>query len=142
MYNMLNVYEMTYYYRINYGDWFEKYSSPLDNHYCLINSDENVLENVKWQNLSWDMFNSALKNHFLGGLERGKTFFAGKPYIRIYDTRHEHYDTYFDDDERTFSVKVQYTKINPTVEWLQKNLNANEFIQYFKSRGMMICPIT
>lgn len=139
---MYNVYEKTYYYRIDGGIWFEKLSSVWEDNYCLIESNEDVFEEVKWQDLSWDMLNASLKNYPLRGIVRGKTFISKRPYIRFYDTRGEHYDNYFDDDKHQFSIKVAYTKLTPSIEWLTENLTADEFIKYFTSRGMMVCPIT
>lgn len=137
-----NIYKATYYQRIDNGVWFETCFNIFHDDYRLLDVDVESFETILHQDYTWKMFDEVLKTEKINGIERRKTLIAKKPYIRIYDPRGEYHWDYCDDGKHTFSVKVIYTKLNPSVEWLQKHLTADEFIKYFKSRGMMVCPIT
>ena len=76
------------------------------------------------------------------GLYIGQTMFRRRPYIKIGGAFVSDYTRYFSQNAHTISYKVVYLeKKNITLEWIMKHLSADKAIQYFKDRGINICPI-
>ena len=76
------------------------------------------------------------------GMSAGQTFFQHRPYIEISNPRYLECERYYAKDAHTISYKlVCQEKECVTLEWIMGHLSAEKAIQYFKERGMSICPI-
>ena len=71
-----------------------------------------------------------------------KPFFRHRPYIEINTPHCLEYERYYAKDAHTISYKLIFReKKDVTLEWIMEHLSAEKAIQYFKERGMSICPI-
>lgn len=76
------------------------------------------------------------------GMFTGQTPFRHRPYIEIGGLFRSDYVRYYAKDAHTISYKLVFReKKNVTLEWIMEHLSAEKAIQYFKERGMSICPI-
>ncbi len=76
------------------------------------------------------------------GMSAGQTLFRHRPYIEISNPHYLECERYYAKDAHTISYKlVCREKEGVTLEWIMEHLSAEKAIQYFKERGMSICPI-
>lgn len=76
------------------------------------------------------------------GVYAGMTMFLHRPFIEVGEFYRSEYTRLFAKDVHSFSYKVISEEMrHVTLEWIMKHLSAEQAIQYFKERGMNVCPI-
>lgn len=77
------------------------------------------------------------------GLVTDKTFFRKRPYIRAFRCGwHDETWRFFPKDFNTISYRVLYEERSyVSMKWIFEHLSADKAVQYFKERGMNVCPI-
>lgn len=131
---MLKVYHVTNYVSINGGEWREV---GYGDH---VLSDKDLHETPPFNLMSFDSaYEWFLKNH-LSGVIPFVTYFRHKPviYIKYADA----FDRVCYKHFNTMAYKREFKEWpDVTLEWIIKNLPADECIQYLKDRGITACPI-
>jgi hypothetical protein len=130
---MLKVYSITDYVSIDGSDWREV---GYGGHHATDKELPDTIVN-HW---SFDELLEYLGEKYLSGVKRDETLFGHKPIIYV------NYIDAWDWVEyrrfKTLSYKRTFKEWNDvTLEWIMKNLSADECIQYLKDRGMTACPI-
>ena len=130
---MLKIYHKNNYVSVDGGPW--RVIS-----YGEIASDEELETQLVLDNLSFDEAYDYLSQNHLGGVYIDETFFRHKPIITVnyyssFDpARYKHF--------KTISYKTAYAEwTTVSLDWIMKNLSADQCIQYLKERGMTACPI-
>ena len=132
---MLKVYSIKDYVSIDGADWRE-----VGGWGHRVADDTKVPDSINIGQMSFDETYDHLSKNSLCGVYRDSTFFRHKPTIRI------RYNDSWDDVAyqcfHTFAYKRTFVEMeNVTLEWIMKNLSADECIQYLKDRGITTCPI-
>lgn len=132
---MLKVYSIKDYVSIDGADWRE-----VGGWGHRVADDTKVPDSINIGQMSFDETYEYLSKNSLCGVYRDSTFFRYKPTIRV------NYNDAWDDVAyqrfNTFAYKRTFVEMeNVTLEWIMKNLSADECIQYLKDRGMTACPI-
>ena len=136
---MLKVYKVHNYVSIDGAPWREvvwSWFGPIE---CKTTDKELNGENMLCHT-SFDEAYAYLKNSPLDGLYASETFWRCKPRIgiRYRDTCDIVYYNHFD----TISYNIIYEEWKDvSLEWIVKNLSADECIQYLKERGITTCPM-
>lgn len=135
---MLKIYIVKSMFQINRQEW-----EPCgDSGYACLDESEVPGEVIKLDRCSFSEAYQSIPNLQLNGVYVGKTAFRHRPYIAvnswgIYDPRR-----FYAKDANTISYKQVFReKEYVTLEWITKHLSSDKAIQYFKERGMSICPI-
>ena len=130
---MLKVYNVTDYVSINGGEWCEV-------GYGYRVTDQELYDTVPLNFMSFESAYDYLSSNALHRVYRDVSFFRKKPVICVNymygcDTaRYTHFNT--------MAYKTTYKEWSDvTLEWIMKNLSADQCIQYLKDRGMTACPI-
>ena len=130
---MLKVYAVTDYVAINGGDWYEVC-------YGYQVTDKELHDTVPLNFMSFESAYNYLSHNTLNSVYRDTTLFRKKPVIcvsYIYPLDSARYTNL-----RTMAYKTTYKEWSDvSLDWLMKNLSADECIQYLKDRGMTACPI-
>lgn len=131
---MLKVYNVTDYISIDGKPWREIACGNIA-------SDKELESQLILDNLSFDEVREYLQQHNLTGIWNDSTFFRKKPTIKIY-CAYNMWDPIIYKNFNTLSYKREYKEwSNVSLDWIMKNLSADECIQYLKERGMTACPI-
>lgn len=136
---MMKIYKVHNYVSIDGGDWRKVTRSWFDCDRCEVHSSKPRMKFI----LSGNSFNEAyeyLSNNKVDGLLSDTTFWRKKPQIWIQyedaleavEYKHFHVITY----KREY---VEWTDVS--LEWIMKNLPADQCIQYLKERGITTCPM-
>ena len=130
---MLKVYDVTKLVSIDGAAWYE-----IGGGYKVAN--EKPENNLILYNASFDEVRDYLSNNHLAGIWNDNTFFLKKPTIKI-QSRYG-WDSVEYRRFKTLSYQIKYKEwTNVSLDWIIKNLSADECIQYLKERGMTTCPI-
>lgn len=136
---MLKIYDPIYYISIDGGPW-ERLEDLFDTNWFVTDEDlpetEILLDDVSFQE-AYDY----LHDNYISGARIHRTFFKDKPQLSL---------LYFNTIDRKNIKKCEGFSLcaknrprkNVTLDWILKHLEADQAIQYFKERGMEICPIT
>lgn len=132
---MLKIYSTTSYVSIDGSLWSEV---GLHNEYVALNEPpENKLV---FRGISFDELYEYLSHNYLCGLKKDVTLFRSKPLIWV-----QYSDAFDPVSYRHFNNLLYKTEFrecdNLSLDWIMKNLSADECIQYLKDRGMTACPI-
>lgn len=137
---MLKIYKTRSLFQINRQKW-ERCGSTG---YCCKEESEVKEELVLLDKCSFeDAMLKILDNlsHF-DGVYTDMTMFLHRPFIKVYGLFSSESTRLFAKDVRSFSYKVTYEEMEyVTLEWIMRHLKAEQAIQYFKERGMNVCPI-
>jgi hypothetical protein len=130
---MLKIYLVTNYVSIDGADWREV-------GYGGYQAADQKPGDIEVHNLSFDKVREYLETNRLDGVRNDATLFRKRPIISVRYTGawdavgYRHFDT--------LSYKREFKEwTDVTLEWIMKNLSADECIQYLKERGMTACPI-
>lgn len=136
---MFKIYKVKNYVSVDGADWRRVvFSWFISTEYKTSN------KSLKTQHILCDVsFNEAreyLQNNSLDGVFNDSTFWKNKPIVSV---------RYYDADDivnyrhfNTISYKREYEEWKDvTLEWIIKNLSAEETIQYLKERGITTCPM-
>ena len=132
---MLKIYSVTSYVSIDGTFWREV---GLHNEYVALN--EKPENKLFFTGISFDELYEYLSSNYLCGIKSDTTLFRSKPLIKIQysDAWDPVYYKHFD----RLLYKMEYKECdNLSLDWIMKNLSADECIQYLKDRGMTTCPI-
>ena len=136
---MLKIYDPIYSVSIDGGPW-ERLEDQFDTNWFVTDEDlpetELLLDDVSFQE-AYDY----LHDNYISGARTCRTAFKGKPQLSL---------LYFNASDRKYIKKCEgfwlraenKFRENATLDWILKNLPANQAIQYLTERGMGICPIT
>ena len=136
---MLKIYDPIYAVSIDGGPW-ERLEDPFDTNWLVTDEDlpetELLLDDVSFQE-AYDY----LRENYISGARTCRTIFKGKPQLSL---------LYFNTIDRKyikkckrFSLRVENKfRKNVTLDWILKNVEADQAIQYLTERGMGICPKT
>ena len=138
---MLKIYETHSLFQINHQKW-ERCGVGG---YCCKGESKVKKELVLLDKCSFeDAMLKILDNqsHF-DGVYADMTMFLHRPFIEAgCGFFRSEYTRFFAKDVRSFSYKVIYEEMEDvTIEWIIQHLSAERAIQYFKERGMTVCPI-
>ena len=134
---MLKIYDPIYSVSIDGGPW-ERLEDPFDTNQFVTDEDlpetELLLDDVSFQE-AYDY----LCDNYISGARTCSTVFKGKPQLSL---------LYFNTIDRKYIKKCEEfwlraenrLRENVTLDWILKHLEADQAIQYFKERGMEICP--
>ena len=135
---MLQLYDKTIYLVV--GDRAIK----LARHHNIIRDDEFVLDETPLENATWEQTKRAIENHQLSHLMYvGKTFWRKRPYISaVVCPLDGPAPKFFQDDSVRFSVYCIYVQDECyTMNDVIKHARADQAVQWFKERGMTVCPM-
>jgi hypothetical protein len=132
---MLKIYNIKDYVSIDGGDWRE-----VGGWGHRVADDAKAPDSIHLGQMSFDETHKYLSENSLCGVCKDSTFFRHKPTIRV------RYNDAFDDVTyqhfNTFAYKRTFVEMEDvSMEWIMKNLSADQCIQYLKERGMTACPI-
>lgn len=103
-------------------------------------TDAELQHRILLDNASFDETREYLKNKVSDAMFNDKTFFRGRPLIKINYSDCWEYVTYRQFD--TLSYKRVYKEWeHVTMKWLMEHASSNEVIQYLKERGITTCPM-
>ncbi len=98
-----------------------------------------LLNRCSFAEAAQEIFNN--QSHF-DGVYADTTMFLHRPFIEVVEFYRSEYTRPFAKDVHSFSYKVVSKEMEDvTLEWIMKHLSAEQAIQYFKERGMNVCPI-
>lgn len=136
---MLKIYDPLYFVSINCGPW-ERLENLFDTNWFVSDKDlpetELLLDGVSFQE-AYDY----LRDNDIFGARTYKTFFKDRPRLSL---------LYFGTIDRKnikncdrFCLRVENRpRKNVTLDWILKNVEAYQAIQYLAERGMGICSKT
>ena len=136
---MLKIYDPIYAVSIDGGPW-ERLEDQFDTNWFVTDEDlpetELLLDGVSFQE-AYDY----LRENYISGAGARRTFFKDKPQLSL---------LYFNKKKKKNIKKCEgfwllaknRLRKNVTMDWILKNLEADQAIQYLTERGMGICPIT
>lgn len=136
---MLKIYDPIYFISIDGGPW-ERLEDLFDTNWFVTDEDlpetELLLNDASFQE-TYDY----LHENYISGARTRRTFFKDKPQLSL---------LYFNTIDRKNIKKCEgfwllaknRLRKNVTLDWILKNLEADQAIQYLKERGMEICPKT
>lgn len=139
---MLKIYDLSQQFKIDDGDWESCGSTGW---YCK-EEREVIPEILLADHLNWqDMKRliEAAPSGILDGFEIKKTFFFKRPYISVsVGWWPNEIGRLYQNNPHTISYRVlRKENTSISMEWILENLPADKAIQYFKDRGMSVCPI-
>lgn len=99
---------------------------------------ELVLDNVSWKEL-YDEIIDGKASHYM---YVGNTFWKKRPYISASGFCSEDLPKYFEGDTSKFTIAWVY-KLDKhyTVNSVLKHAKADQAVQWFKERGLSVCPL-
>lgn len=136
---MLKIYDPIYSVSIDGGPW-KRLEDQFDTNWFV--SDEEVPETeLLLDDVSFQEAYDYLHENYISGARTCRTIFKGRPQLSL---------LYFNTIDRKYIKKCEgfwlraknRLRENVTLDWILKHLEADQAIQYFKERGMEICPIT
>lgn len=135
---MLKIYDPIYSVSIDSGPW-ERLGNPFDTNWFV--SDEDLPETkLLLDGASFQEAYDYLHENYIAGARTCRTFFKDKPqlsllYLNTIDGKN------VKKCEGFWLRAENRLRKNVTLDWILKHLEADQTIQYFKERGMGICPI-
>lgn len=130
---MLKVYSVWDYVSIDGADW-----RAVGSHGYMV-TDEEQKNKIILDNVSFTEAYEYLQDNYLDGVENETSSILKKSIISV-----EYHNELFPVSYRKFdtmSYKREFEEFNASVKWLMQRLSAEQFIQYFKERGMNVCPL-
>lgn len=136
---MLKIYDPIYSVSIDGSPW-KRLEDQFDTNWFV--SDEEVPETeLLLDDVSFQEAYDYLHENYISGARTCRTIFKGRPQLSL---------LYFNTIDRKYIKKCEgfwlraknRLRENVTLDWILKHLEADQAIQYFKERGMEICPIT
>lgn len=136
---MLKIYDPIYFVSIDGGPW-ERLEDLFDKNWFVTDKDlpetELLLDDVSFQE-AYDY----LRDNYIYGARICRTFFKDKPQLSL---------LYFNTIDRKYIKNCEgfwlraenRLRKNVTLDWILKNVEADQAIQYLTERGMRICPKT
>lgn len=133
---MLKIYDPIYSVSIDGGPW-ERLENWFDTNWFVTDEDlprtKILLDYVSFQE-AYDY----LRENYIFGARTCKTIFRGRPQLSL---------LYFNTIDRKYIKKCEgfwlraenRLRKNVTLEWIMKNLEADQIIQYLTERGLGIC---
>lgn len=133
---MLKIYDPIYSVSIDGGPW-ERLENWFDTNWFVTDEDlprtKILLDYVSFQE-AYDY----LRENYIFGARTCKTIFRGRPQLSL---------LYFNTIDRKYIKKCEgfwlraenRLRKNVTLEWIMKNLEADQTIQYLTERGLGIC---
>ena len=131
---MLKVYSVLDYVSIDGADW------RMVGDWGYIVTDEEPKNKLILDNISFSEAYEYLSDHFLNGVRNETSLIFNKPLVCI------NYNTGWGEAEYRRFSKISYKRefeewANVSLQWIMKNLPADQCIQYLKERGMNTCPL-
>lgn len=139
---MLKIYTVSQQFKIDDKDWQE-----CGERGWVCREESSVApETIRANCVDWHEMARLIETSPYGwfdGLVTDKTFFRKCPYIRAFRCGwHDEAWRFFPKDFKTISYRVLYEERSYiSMEWIFEHLSADKAIQYFKERGMNVCPI-
>lgn len=140
---MLKIHDVAHEFKIDDGEWVRCGCSG----WCS-GDDAKIPEVLVIANaIDWELMRDRLESEnadIYEGLYMAHTFFRRRPYIRAWHREwpEDSVCKLFPKDFKTISYRTTYKERRyVSVEWIFEHLHADDAIQYFKDRGMTICPI-
>lgn len=139
---MLKIYTVSQQFKIDDKDWQE-----CGERGWVCREESSVApETIRANCVDWHEMARLIETSPYGwfdGLVTDKTFFRKRPYIRAFRCGwHDEAWQFFPKDFKTISYRVLYEERSyVSMEWIFEHLSADKAIQYFKERGMNVCPI-
>lgn len=139
---MLKIYTVSQQFKIDDKDWQE----CGERGWVCREESSVATETIRANCVDWHEMARLIETSPYGwfdGLVTDKTFFRKRPYIRAFRCGwHDEAWRFFPKDFKTISYRVLYEERSyVSMEWIFEHLSADKAIQYFKERGMNICPI-
>lgn len=136
---MLKIYKVRNYVSVDGADWRQVIRGWLSDIECKA-SNEDLDMKYMARRLSFDEAREYLNGHKLDGVWNDTTFWRKKPTICVRycdawdDVIYKHFNT--------LSYKQEYEEwTDVSLQWIIKNLPADQTIQYLKERGITTCPM-
>lgn len=136
---MLKIYKVYNYISVDGADWRQVIRGWLADIECKASHIDLGMEYMMHR-LSFDEAREYLKNHKFDGIWNDTSFWKKQPTICVRycdgwdDVVYKHFDT--------ISYKTEYVEWKDvSLEWILKNLPADQTIQYLKERGITTCPM-
>lgn len=133
---MLKIYDPIYSVSINGGQW-KRLEDPFDTNWFV--TDEELPETeILLDDVSFEEAYDYLHDNYISGARTCKTVFKGKPQLSL---------LYFNAYDRKYIKKCEgfwlraenKLRENVTLDWIMRNFEADQAIQYLTERGMGIC---
>ncbi len=126
---MKKIYKSLYYVSTDKKQWRRYYTNDVMFHYLDIPENEILYQEFKYEDINFEHFE-----------ER----------ITLFGKRYKYIDSWYVEDyfsikpEETLYLKKCYKEVENifSIKELMNNLNADDFIEYLKDRGINSCPIT
>lgn len=135
---MLKIYNVRSVFQINRQQW----ETCGDAGYICKDDSEIQEELVVLDKCSFDKAFCEIYNNCFDGLYADETPILHRPYIGVTGRCSLRGVQYCAKDIHTISYKVIYReRKHVSIDWITKHLTADQAIQYFKERGMTVCPI-
>ena len=139
---MLKIYTVSQQFKIDDKDWQE----CGERGWGCIEESSVTPETIRANCVDWHEMARLIETSPYGwfdGLVTDKTFFRKRPYICAFRCRwHDEEWRFFPKDFKAISYRVLYKERSyVSMEWIFEHLSADNAIQYFKERGMNVCPI-
>ena len=134
---MLKIYDPIYSVSIDGGSW-KRLEDPFDTNWFV--TDEELPEvEILLDDTSFEEAYNYLRDNYISGARTCKSAFKGKPQISL---------LYFNTIDRKYIKKCEgfwlraenKLRENVTLDWIMRNFEADQAIQYLTERGMGICP--
>lgn len=140
---MLKIYTVSQQFKIDDKDWQE----CGERGWACMEESSVTHETLRANCVDWQEMVRLIETSPYGwfdGLVTCKTLFLKRPYIQAFWCgRHNKTLRFFSKDFKAISYRVLYKERSyVSMEWLFEHLSADKVIQYFKERGMNVCPIT
>lgn len=137
---MLKIYKTRSQFQINRQEWE---ACGKGGYYCKEESEVKkelvLLDKCNFADAALEILDK--QPHF-DGVYAGVTIFLHRPFIEVGEFYRSEYKRLFAKDVHSFSYKIISEEMNHvTLEWIMQHLSAEQAIQYFKERGMSVCPI-
>lgn len=134
---MLKIYCVQSFYQVNHQGWVR---CGTDDYKCQDDGEaqeKQIIFERKHFNEAYDLIERLRPD----GLYCDTTLF-GRPYIGVDGWNCRTPQKLFPKSVYTLSYKLVYKEVKyATLDWISEHLTADEAIQYFKERGMTVCPI-
>ena len=134
---MLKIYKVQSFYQVNRQEWMHCGTIGYVCQDEAKTKEQEILFEKKSFNEAYDL----IGRFNFDGLYCDTTLF-GHPYIGIIGWYCSSPQKLFSKRTNTLSYKLVYNEVKyATLDWISSHLTADEAIQYFKERGITVCPI-
>lgn len=136
---MLKIYDVRSVFQINRQQW----EACGDAGYACKDDSEVQEERIILDKCPFSKAFQEIYNNYLNEIYANETLILHRPYIGVVGCCRSRGSRYFADDVHTVSYKIIYREREcVSIDWITKHLTAEQAIQYFKDRGMTVCPIS